>query len=106
MLSMWGIVEVCYFVWTLLNLNYKYGVIQCLPYHRKFAIREDVFRSKSEDDQKKFFFKFLKYTPRPPLTVVSTDGKTSVPAKLKTVATKPGQRERSRKERTKAKKSL
>jgi len=73
---------------------YNIGNFRLFGVNRKYCIREDIFRSKSDEDQKKYFLNFLKSSTAKPQYVVSKDGKTKVPMKAKDVAKKPAQRKR------------
>lgn len=75
---------------------YNNGNYRLFGYNRKFCIREDIFRSKSKEDQDKFFMKFVKssVSPVPETHVTSTDGTYTVVHKATGVAKKPGQRKR------------
>jgi hypothetical protein len=67
---------------------YNIGNFRLFGVNRKYCIREDIFRSKSDEDQKKYFLNFLKSFTAKPQYVVSKDGKTKVPMKAKDVAKK------------------
>ena len=70
------------------------GNFRLFGVNRRYCIREDICRSQSDEDQKKYFLNFLKSSTAKPQYVVSKDGKTKVPMKAKDVAKKPAQRKR------------
>jgi len=61
---------------------------------RRHCIREDLFRTKTADDQKKYFHSFLKSTTNRPTFITSKDGQYKIPNKAKEVAKKPCQSKR------------
>ena len=48
---------------------------------RRFSIREDIYRARSDSDKEKYFVRFLKFSCGLPKTITSSDGKTQVPGK-------------------------
>ena len=61
---------------------------------RRHCIREDLFRTKTADDQKKNFHSFLKSTTNRPTFITSKDGQYKIPNKEKQVTKKPCQSKR------------
>jgi hypothetical protein len=61
---------------------------------RRHCIREDLFRTKTADDQKKYFHSFLKSTTNKPTFITSKDGQYKIPNKEKEEAKKPCQSKR------------
>jgi hypothetical protein len=62
---------------------YNTGNFRFHGVNRKFCIREDIFRSKPVEDQKKYFLNFIKSSLSKPPHITSTDGQYSVPKKDK-----------------------
>ena len=73
---------------------YNTGNFRFHGVNRKFCIREDIFRSKTVEDQKKYFLNFIKSSLSKPPHITSTDGQYSVPKKKKEIAKKPAQKKR------------
>ena len=57
-------------------------------------MKEDLFRTKTADDQKKYFHSFLNPTTNRPTFITSKDGRYKIPNKAKEVAKKPCQSKR------------
>jgi hypothetical protein len=55
---------------------------------RRHCIREDLFRTKTVNDQKKYFHRFLKSTTNKPTFITSKDGQYKIPSKEKEVTKK------------------
>ena len=73
---------------------YNTGNFRFHGVNRKFCIREDIFRSKTVEDQTKYFLNFIKSSLSKPPHITSTDGQYSVPKKTKEAAKKPAQKKR------------
>jgi hypothetical protein len=74
---------------------YNVGNFRFFGVNRKYCIREDIFRSKSDEDQQKYFLNFLKCSTATPQYVVSKDGQNKVSMKAKDVEGKPAQRKKT-----------
>ena len=55
---------------------------------RRHCIREDLFRTKTVNDQKKYFHRFLKSTTHKPTFITPKDGQYKIPSKEKEVTKK------------------
>ena len=62
---------------------------------RGHCIREDLVRTKTADDQKKYSHSFLNPTTNRPTLITSKDGQYKIPNKAKEVAKTPCQSKRS-----------
>ena len=70
---------------------YNIGNFRLFGVNRKYCIREDICRSKSDEDQKKYSLNFLKSSTVKPQYVVSKGGETKVPMKAKACRKKKNQ---------------
>ena len=73
--------------------------------YQNYHIPDMTWNQKSEEQQKRAFMNFLndkKNKPHPD-TIVSADGKLSLPKKAQNISKKPGQKKVSRSERTRSK---
>jgi hypothetical protein len=73
---------------------YNKGNYICHGIFRRQCIREDLFRTKTADDQKKYFHSFLMSTTNKPTFITSNDGQYKIQNKEKEVAKKPCQSKR------------
>jgi len=59
---------------------YSKGNYRLHGFSRKFAIREDIYRNKTEEAQLKYFTNFLKFDTLKAKYIVSSDGTYQIPS--------------------------
>ena len=79
---------------------YSKGNYRLHGFSRKFAIREDIYRNKTEEAQLKYFTNFLKFDTSKAKYIVSSDSTYQIPNKMKNIAKKPRQSKRPVNSRT------
>ena len=81
---------------------YSHGNYELAPWMSKFKVQYVHWTGKSDEEKEELYQKFMKGLPRKTKTVISTDGRLTIPRTQKT-AKKPGQRKRIRATKTRTK---
>lgn len=79
---------------------YNKGNYRLHVFSGKFAIREDIYRNKTERSELKYFTNFLKFDTSKAKYIVSSDGTYQIPNKMKNIAKKLRQSKRPVNSRT------
>ena len=79
---------------------YNKGNYRLHVFSGKFAIREDIYRKKTEGAELKYFTNFLKFDTSKAKYIVSSDGTYQIPNKMKNIAKKLRQSKRPVNSRT------